>query len=137
LRRVRVGERGTSREYASNRVAALLSHRTDTLDKPLSASPPSICEDFRALTVVKSWICAARPSTCELKLETCPALKSEDWNDFVRAFNPSTTVDMLCAPTRAVSERRARERNFMAVAEEGKGERARSCGNRAQSIGLL
>jgi hypothetical protein len=134
---IRVGERGTNREDASNGVAALLSHRSDTLDKALLVLPLFICEYLKALTVVKSWICAARPSTCELKLMTRPTSKSDVWNDFVRAFNPSTTLYMLCAPTRAVSERSASETSFMAVAEEEKCERARSCGNRAQSMVLL
>jgi hypothetical protein len=38
LLRVRVGERCTSREVASNRVATLLPHRSDGLDKEPLAS---------------------------------------------------------------------------------------------------
>jgi hypothetical protein len=62
-----------------------------------------------------------------------------------RSSTPTKTLlGTLCAPMRAVSERNARERNFMADAEEKNWERAEECvgggGNcrlETRSVGLL
>jgi hypothetical protein len=60
----------------------------------------------------------------ELKLTTFPASKGVARTNSVRPSSPFTMSEALCAPTRAVRKRSARERNFMAAAEEEKCEDA-------------
>jgi hypothetical protein len=68
---------------------------------------------------------------------TSPVSNLDEWNAAVRASSPFTTTDTLCAPTRAVSERSARGRSFMAAAGQENCERAEESGIRAQSTGPL